>query len=73
MTQKQIKAFDALKRQGLTPVLISGEKIGTDYTMPTEEGLECSFQRVISTEKVGVIIQGESIALTDSDFFRISK
>ena len=73
MTEKQIKAFNALKRQGLTPILISGERIGTEYTMPTEEGLECSFQRSISTEKVGVIIQGEAIALTDSDFFRVSK
>jgi len=73
MTKKQIKAFDALKRQGLTPVLISSERIGTDYSMEALQGLECGFQRIISTEKVGIMIQGEAVALTNSDFFRISK
>lgn len=73
MTNKQLKAFDALKRMGLTPVLVSSERIGTDFSMDTLQGLECEFQKVIPTQKVGIIIQGESVVLSDSDFFRISK
>ena len=73
MTEKQKKAFEVLKKAGLTPVIISAKKIGTDYSMETAEGLDCGFQREYTSKKIGVLVGGTPSILSDEDFFRISK
>jgi hypothetical protein len=73
MTEKQIKAFKSLESKGLTPVLISTEKVGTDYSLETEKGLECGFQAKYTSKKVGILLGGIPAELSDDDFHRIAK